>query len=105
MRYSRRFPNSLTLIAAVVLAGCGDGFGPGSGGTPLEMNRLRWQANGSRDYTATITTLCFCIETRPLNVTVRGDSVVSATRQSDGQQVDARWIPTINKLFDFIQRG
>src|SRR5262249_39241289 len=70
-----------------------------------DANRQKWQARGFRDYSITMRILCFCPETSPLNVTVLGDSVTSATRVSDGKPVDVRQIPTINKLFDFIDRA
>ena len=103
--YSRRFVNSLGFVVALVLSGCSDALGPGNNRSQLDANRQKWQARGFRDYSVTMRILCFCPETSPLNVTVLGDSVMSATRVSDGKPVDARQVPTINKLFDFIDRA
>lgn len=110
MRDLRRLIRPLAFVTAFatafVLAGCGDSLSPVSGRDDLQANRARWRARGPNGYIVSLTTLCFCVETRPLRVTVIRDSVMSATTLDGGQPIaDVRWIPTIEKLFDFIQRA
>jgi len=95
----------LLLVVPLLVAACGDIFGPGSEQSQLETNRQRWRATGVTSYTFTVSTLCFCAVTGPVRVTVVNDSVVSATQTSNGQSVNPAWMPTIERLFDFIARG
>ena len=53
-----------------------------------------------------MTRLCFCGDVGPFAVTILGDSVVAAVRTSDGgPALVAPYLPTVNKLFDFIQKA
>jgi hypothetical protein len=92
---------SFALLLAI--AGCSDVVSPGDDRSELEANRQKWRAGGLTSYTMTMTKLCFCGDVGPFNVTVINDSVVAATRVTDGRPADPRGLPTINKLFDFIE--
>jgi hypothetical protein len=92
----------LSFAPLIAVAGCGDVLGPGDR-SDLETNRQKWQASGLTSYTMTMTKLCFCADVGPFSVIVVNDSVVSATRAADGRSADPRFLPTINKLFDFIE--
>jgi len=53
-----------------------------------------------------MTRMCFCGDVGPFAVTVRSDSVVAAVRTSDGApSLVISYLPTVNKLFDFIQKA
>lgn len=88
----------------VTAAACSDSVSPKNG--ELELNRQKWRANGYRNYTMVMHRVCFCGEVGPYNVIVMNDSVVLATLVSNGNPSDAkRYLPTINKLFDFIDES
>src|SRR5262245_20486589 len=98
----RRLLTSLIVASFAVVAGCGgDLSGPKRVRSELELNRDKWLAHGYRDYSLTMTRLCFCGEVGPFAVTVRNDSVVAAVRTSDGApSLVTSYLPTVNKLFD-----
>ena len=106
MRRAFLFLSTLVLASTTMLASCSnDVSGPRGPRTELEANRQKWQSRGSRDYTLTMSKLCFCIDVGPFNVTVANDSVVAATRTSDGKPAEHRYLPTVTKLFDFIEQA
>ena len=98
---ARRLLTSLIVVSGAAVAACGDLFGPGR--SELEINRDKWREHGYRDYSVTMGIDCFCLDVGPFNVTVQGDSVVAAVRVADGAPVNTAGLPTVNKLFDFIQ--
>lgn len=93
----------LSVAMLMAVAGCSDVLGPADDRSELDTNRQTWRASGLTNYTMTMTKLCFCGDVGPFNVIVVNDSVISATRVSDGRPADPRFLPTINKLFDFIE--
>jgi len=98
----RRLLASLIVASFAAAAACdSDPFGPER--SDLQINRNKWRERGYRDYSVTMTRDCFCVFTGPVTLTVRSDSVVAAVRVSDGAPTDATYLPTVNKLFDFIQ--
>lgn len=105
MHRARHLLTSLIVAASALLAACGgDVTGPGR--SDLEINRDKWRDHGYRDYSLTMTRLCFCGEVGPFAVTILGDSVVAAVRTSDGRpSLTTPYLPTVNKLFDFIEKA
>jgi len=104
MTSARRLLTSLIVASCAAVAACGDLFGPGR--SELEINRDKWREHGYRDYSLVMTRGCECLDIGPFAVTVLGDSVVAAVRISDGAStVVAPHLPTVNKLFDFIQQA
>jgi hypothetical protein len=103
----RRLLTSLIVASFAAVAGCGgDLSGPGRARSELEINRDKWLAHGYRDYSLTMTRFCFCGDIGPFAVTVRSDSVVAAIRTSDGApSLVTPYLPTVNKLFDFIRQA
>jgi Family of unknown function (DUF6174) len=103
----RRLLTSLIVASFAAIAACGgDLSGPDRERSELDINRDKWREHGYRDYSVTMTRLCFCGEVGPFAVTVLSDSVVAAVRTSDGApSLVAAYLPTVNKLFDFIQRA
>jgi len=102
MTLARRLLTLLNIVSFAAVAACDGGlFGPGR--AELEINRDKWREHGYRDYSVTMGIDCFCLDVGPFNVTVRGDSVVAAVRVADGAPVSTAGLPTVNKLFDFIQ--
>ena len=98
-----RLRSLLSVVALIAAAGCSDAVSPTKSQSDLAANRDKWRATGFASYTMTMSKLCFCVDVGPFNVVVAKDSVVSATRVADGRAVDPRFLPTINKLFDFIE--
>src|SRR5215813_8348227 len=98
---------SLIVASFAAVAACGrDLSGPDGARSELQINRDKWRDHGYRDYSLTMTRLCFCGDVGPFAVTVRGDSVVTAVRTSDGApSLVISYLPTVNKLFDFIQKA
>src|SRR5262245_52320535 len=98
---------SLIVASFLAVAACGgDLSGPDGARSELQINRDKWRAQGLRDYSLTMTRMCFCGDVGPFAVIVRGDSVVSAVRTSDGgPSLVISYLPTVNKLFDFIQNA
>jgi hypothetical protein len=70
----------------------------------LEANRQKWAQHGFKDYAFTLRMDCFCAINGPVNVIVVADSARQVTMQSTGEVVNAPWIPTITKLFDYIDQ-
>jgi hypothetical protein len=93
--------SSFALLIAV--AACSDVVAPADDRSELGTNRQKWRSSGLTNYSMTMTKLCFCGDVGPFNVIVLNDSAVSATRLADGRAADPRFLPTINKLFDFIE--
>jgi hypothetical protein len=100
-----RLRSLLSVAVLIVAAACSDAVGPGEEQSDLEINRQKWRNNGFTSYTMTMSRVCFCGDVGPWNVVVVKDSVVLATRVTDGRPVDARFLPTINRLFDFIDQA
>ena len=102
---ARRLLTSLIVASFAAVAACGrDLSSPGGVRSELQINRDKWRAHGYRDYSLTMRLDCFCGDVGPFAVTVRGDSVVAAVRISDGRpSLAISYLPTVNKLFDFIQ--
>src|SRR5215510_11907050 len=107
MTATRRLLNSLIVASFAAVAACGgDLSGPARGRSELEINRDKWRNQGLHDYSLTMTRMCFCGDVGPFAVTVRNDSVVAAVRTSDGApSLVTSYLPTVNKLFDFIQKA
>ena len=107
MAATRRLLSSLIVASFAAVAACGgDLSGPAREGSELEINRDKWRNQGLRDYSLTMTRLCFCVDVVPFAVTVRSDSVVAAVRTSDGApSLVIAYLPTVTKLFDFIQKA
>ena len=105
MTATRRLLNSLIVASFTAVAACGgDLSGPARGRSELEINRDKWRNQGLHDYSLTMTRMCFCGDVGPFAVTVRNDSVVAAVRTSDGApSLVIAYLPTVDKLFDFIQ--
>jgi hypothetical protein len=105
MTATRRLLSLLIIAGVAAVAAChGDLSGPERARSELETNRAKWRAHGLRDYSLTMLRSCFCGDVGPFAVTVRDDSVVSAVRISDGApSLVISYLPTVNKLFDFIQ--
>jgi hypothetical protein len=101
----QRLRSLLSVVVLIAVAACSDAVGPGEDQSDLEMNRQKWRDNGFANYTMTMSRICFCGDVGPWNVVVVDDSVVSATRVADGRAVDTRYLPTINKLFAFIDES
>jgi hypothetical protein len=100
----RRLLHSLIAASLAVVAACGDPVGPGR--SDLRINREKWLQHGYRDYSVTMGKFCFCADIGPFDVRVLGDSVVAAVRTSDGAPtLEIKYLPTVNKLFDFIQKA
>jgi uncharacterized protein DUF6174 len=91
------------LAAALVSSGCHDVTGPGDR-SALQANRQKWSQNGFSDYTFTLRMDCFCAINGPVRVLVIADSARQVTMESTGEVLNASWIPTIKKLFDFIDQ-
>jgi hypothetical protein len=91
------------LAAALVSSGCHDISGPG-GRSELQANRQKWTQSGVTDYTFTLRMDCFCAINGPVRVVVVADSARQVTMESTGEVLNAPWIPTIKKLFDFIDQ-
>ncbi|HTE46011.1 MAG TPA: DUF6174 domain-containing protein [Gemmatimonadaceae bacterium] len=102
MHSRRRF---IVLVLLSSLVGCGDLVGPGSERSQLDTNRQKWRTMRSDTYHFTINALCFCADGGPVRTEVRGDSIVAMTRVLTGKPVDRTYGLTIEKLFDFIERG
>ena len=100
MRLSRVLPS---LFAAAFVSGCRDIAGPGDR-SELEANRQKWAQHGYADYTFTLRMDCFCAINGPVTVLVVSDSAQQVTMQSTGEVLNAPWIPTIKKLFDYIDQ-
>lgn len=104
-----RFPRSLCLIASVcsvcLVAACGDLLSPGSERSRLDTNRQKWLAHGYVDYQFTLQAACFCAINGPVRIVVQSDSILTVTQISTGKPLDAKYLPTINKLFDFVEQG
>lgn len=97
---------SFLLVGMMALAaGCGDLLSPGSDRSRLDTSRQKWQARGYVQYQFTLTAACFCVINGPVRIEVRNDSILSVTQISTGKPLDAKYLPTINKLFDFVDRG
>jgi hypothetical protein len=94
----------LSVAVLIAAAACSDAVGPRDQ-SDLEINRQKWRNNGFASYTMTMSRVCFCGDVGPWNVVVVNDSVVSATRVADGRAADTRFLPTINKLFDFVDEA
>ncbi len=100
-----RVRSILSVALLIAVAACSDAVGPGADQSDLEINRQKWRSNGFASYTMTMSRVCFCGDVGPWNVVVVNDSVVSVTRVADGRAADTRYVPTINKLFDFIDEA
>jgi len=101
----QRLRSLLSVAALITVAACGDPAGPGGDSSEVAVNLQKWRTNGFASYTMTMSRVCFCADVGPWLVVVFNDSVVSATRVADGRAADARSLPTINKLFDFIDQA
>lgn len=96
------------LLAGLVLllaTSCGDSLVPGQKIVDLGTARTRWASRGYRDYSFTITSLCFCANVHPIRAVVVGDSVTTAVDLITNQPVDPRLVRTVDQLFAFIQDG
>lgn len=93
----------VSLAAALVSTGCHDIAGPDDR-SALEASRQKWSRSGLTDYTFTLRMDCFCAINGPVRVLVVSDSVRQVTMDSTGELLNAPWIPTIKKLFDFIDQ-
>jgi hypothetical protein len=98
-----QFLRCVVLIAPLV-AGCSDITSPNGKRTELDANRQKWAANGYMSYAFTLRMDCFCAINGPVTVLVVGDSARQVTLQSSGEVINAPWIPTIKKLFDYIDQ-
>lgn len=102
MRVSRFL--CIGLLAAPLVAGCGDIVAPNQHLTELNTNRQKWAAHGYANYAFTLRMDCFCAINGPVTVLVVADSVRQVVLQSTGEAISAPWIPTITKLFDIIEQ-
>ena len=94
------------LLAALSFGlGCGDLLSPDGGRSELDANRQKWTSHGYGAYQFTLKMACFCAINGPVTVVVSADSVVLVTQKSNGQVINAPWMPSIKKLFDFIDQG
>ena len=100
-----RLRSLLSVAVLIGIAACGDAVGPDGDPSEVAVNRQKWRTNGFASYTMTLSRVCFCGDVGPWLVVVFNDSVVSATRVADGRAADTRSLPTINKLFDFIDQA
>lgn len=99
-------PRWFLLVGTLALAsGCADLLSPGSQRSQLDTSRQKWQARGYMQYQFTLNALCFCAINGPVRIEVRNDSIITVTQISNGKALDAKYLPTINKLFDFVDRG
>jgi hypothetical protein len=107
MIFARRLLTSLIVASFAAVTACDrDLSGPDRARSELDVNRDKWREHGYRDYSLTMSRLCFCGDVGPFAVTVVGDSVVAAVRTSDGAPtLVVSYLPTVNKLFDFIQQA
>lgn len=102
MRAQRLF--KLGLLIAPLFAGCRDIVSPGPKLDELNANRQKWAANGYANYAFTLRMDCFCAVNGPVVVLVVGDSARQVTLQSTGEVINAPWIATVKKLFDYIEQ-
>jgi Family of unknown function (DUF6174) len=98
----RPSPFLLTSLLAAAL-GCRDVVAPVDR-SELDANRQKWAQHGYADYTFTLRMDCFCAINGPVQVVVIADSARQVTMVSTGEVLNAPWIPTIKKLFDFIDQ-
>lgn len=96
------------LLAALVLAGCGDSTAPAD---DLARNRERWGAQGLEQYEFVFRRLCYCpLEaTEPVQIQVAAGAV-GAVIDTLGQSVDslavARYFTvTIDSLFGVVEHA
>jgi hypothetical protein len=96
------------LLAALVLAGCGDSTAPAD---DLARNRERWGAQGLEEYEFVFRRLCYCpLEaTEPVQIQVAAGAV-AAVIDTLGQPVDslsvARYFTiTIDSLFGVVEHA
>jgi hypothetical protein len=78
---------------------------PGQKVVDLGVARARWASRGYRDYSFTITSLCFCTNVHPVRAVVVRDSVTTAVDLVTNQPVDPRLVRTVDQLFAFIESG
>ncbi len=92
---------------APAIGGC-DLLGP-EGLEELQESRRLWQSQGVTDYVYVLRRGCFCTPEAigPVQITVRGGTVVSRTYVEGGDPV-TQWLdswPSIDGLFDLLQRA
>ena len=91
-----------------VVASCGiSGPNPGS---ELDKQRGDWVALATNSYSFVYRRSCFCPppDNQSVRIVVFEDQVVSVTATSTGEEIDGTdlesW-PTINALFDYVERA
>lgn len=92
-----------SLLAAALASGCSDVVAPVDR-SELDANRQKWAEHGYTSYAFSLRMDCFCAINGPVTVLVVADSALQVTLQSTGEVLNAPWIPTIKKLFDFIDQ-
>lgn len=96
------------ILMGLILAGlaaCDDATGPG---IELELARARWAQHGPPSYTITVARLCECLETGPVEVTVRNGVIESRTLTRNGAPVPSSYaelFPSVEGLFEQIENA
>ena len=98
-----RFLRCASVAVVAVVAGCSDSLSPGK--TELDANRQKWEAQQFARYDFTLEMFCFCAIRGPIRVSVANGAVVSAVEVATGNRVEPTWVPSIESLFDFVERG
>ena len=98
-----RFLRCAAIAALVAGAGCSDSVSPGK--TELVANRQKWETQQLARYDFTLEMFCFCAIRGPIRVSVVNGAVVSAVELANGGPIDPTWVPSIEGLFDFVERG
>jgi hypothetical protein len=95
------------LLLAVALSGCARPFLlPRDEDGEVAAQRRRWESQNLDDYRFNFARTCFCGPLGAVIVEVRDDHVVSVKDAQTGSPVigaNAQGIPTIDKLFDYIE--
>jgi len=99
---------SVLLAFIIVFVASCELFGNEADVLDFERAKVKWEQARIADYSYDVWIACFCLvsEQLPARVVVRGDSIVSATRDRDGEPVDSsqvRFIPTVPELFDVVE--
>ena len=72
----------------------------------LIQNRRLWAAQDITDYQMEFRWLCFCANTAPVIISVtRGDTIETVVFAENKLPEDRKSYPSINELFDLIQRA
>jgi hypothetical protein len=100
-----RRPFLTGLLMLVVSTGCGDPLSPDNPRSELDANRQKWRSHGVTSYSFTVARSCFCVFDGPVRVSVDHDSVVSVIRIASNTDADAHFRPSIDSLFDFVEKA